>query len=677
MRTATFTAIDGEGYTEGKKHYYNIIVASCYDRGFHSDISLSTGRLSTWNIFFFLTSRLYKVRDTTFVAFYFNYDVTKWLTDLTIEQRTELWNNKTITVESPDGLVYEVFYIPSKIFKLTHIYYKNDKIKKYSVTIYDTSGFFQRSFVKALEQWGIDAGKEMQEMKSKRSIFLSQETERILDYSYDECDKLCQLMNKVRDALYAENIPLTKWFGAGAIAQRLLEINNTRNAIAVPGIVDNSDLESALLGSYFGGRFELFRQGIISETYQYDINSAYPYAMSQLPNLEGCRIQYSREYTRDKYSIWFVTYNVLRGDGKKQPTKYANAQTFLAGPFPYRTKQGNIFYPYLNSYGVWIHQIELQTAITLYGVDYFRIHYGYIITPINDTPYFDFITNLADRRLKLKLANDQRNIVLKLGLNSLYGKTAQGQTSPDYKPPFQNMYIAGYITAYTRAKLLQQSFQCGAYGSGVIQFATDGIAANSPARNITKTSSDFGGWEYEYFDENICYIQAGVYYGERSVKTNKKKTRGFNANTLDADNVIKSWKDYFYLGEPITLMAKETRFIGIGSCLVDNKWGKYGTFVEQDRMLSFLGPPTKHYSSHLKTDISYGMMTPKIIGLSKSEVDEKKEFYYLVPDEDRVDRISEPFKSHKMRDIIGLPDETQEMIKALIMRGEQPDIYEE
>ena len=51
MRITTFTAIDGEGYTEGKLHYYNMIVASCYDRNFHSDISLSRGRLTTWNIF--------------------------------------------------------------------------------------------------------------------------------------------------------------------------------------------------------------------------------------------------------------------------------------------------------------------------------------------------------------------------------------------------------------------------------------------------------------------------------------------------------------------------------------------------------------------------------------------------------------------------------------------------
>lgn len=37
--------------------------------------------------------------------------------------------------------------------------------------------------------------------------------------------------------------------------------------------------------SYFGGRFEILRRGNIGEAYLYDINSAYPFAMTKFPDL--------------------------------------------------------------------------------------------------------------------------------------------------------------------------------------------------------------------------------------------------------------------------------------------------------------------------------------------------------------------------------------------------------
>lgn len=686
LTTKPFTAIDGEGITIGRNHYYNLITARSTDLDLTINYAASGRelRLTTWQILDFLRRRLSQFREqkSIFVMFSFDYDITKWLEDLTHEQLAELYHTTKIYIQSPDGIDYKITYFRRKFFTLEFIYYEDGQLKPTAITIYDVFSFFGTSFVKALEQWGFTVPEFLKDMKDARGDFNKIESQMIVDYNTIECELLCQLMNKVRKALYAENIRLSKWHGSGAVAQKLLEITNSKTAIAVSSIRDNIDLESALMGSYFGGRFELFRKGIVEHTYQYDINSAYPYAMSTLPNLEGCRIQFRNEYTTEPYSIWFVKYNVLDHGTKRKIYNYANAQTFLAGPFPYRTKEGSILYPYYNPYGVWIHQIELQTAIELYGRDCFQIQYGYSLIPTSDNIAFPFISELAAKRLVLKQQGDERNIVLKLALNSLYGKTAQGQRQIGVIPPFQNYYIAGYITAFTRAKLLKESFHCGSFGKGIIQFATDGIFSMDMDNNIKHSSSDFGSWEATDIPVPICYIQGGVYYSEKKSQKQKRRTRGFRADSLDAEDVFNAWRDFYYSRgvKPSFITASENRFHGIGTTIATNRWHEYGRFIKSDRSLTFF-TPTKQFAN-LADEFLIGKdeweyMNPKIKGITKGEMLSHKEYVLMIPDKDLVEGVSKEYTPINLKDPSNIPDNIMQMIIENIQMGEQPDYYSE
>lgn len=685
FKPVTFTAIDGEGYDKNGKHYYNLLATRCRDRDWQNYLTIPEGenKLSTWAIFDFLIRGLSEVKDTVFVMFYFNYDVTKWIEDLTPEQKEILWHTSELQIKDPwYNAVYRLTYIPHKIFRIEKQYYdKNKKLRRVVRQIYDAFGFFQSSFVRALEQWNITPDDTIVEMKAKRGTFKQSQIWQILEYTYAECDRLCLLMNKVKDALYAEKIPVKKWYGAGAIAEAILYKYDTKDSIRVPAIVYNASLEEALLGSYFGGRFEIFRKGIIPETHQLDINSAYPYAMSTLPSFEECTVRFERQYTQHPYSLWFVTYNILEDGNGKSITKYTGAQTFLCGPFAYRTKQGSILYPYYNPYGVWVHQVELETAISLYGAKYFKIHYGYSITPQSYKRAFTFINDIAARRLELKRVGDERNIVLKLGLNSLYGKTAQSQTNPDYEPPFQNRYIAGYITAFTRAKLLKKAFECGLKGSGIIQFATDGIFSCVPASNTQNSSADFGDWEYAVFKDQMLYIQAGVYYSISNARLDKRRTRGFHKNSLESDNVFHLWHQFTQTGEPDSIQFRERRFIGIGSCLVERKWTKYGKFIDQERLMSFLGPATKQFANPggqqlFSPGFKWDAMWPRIYGITRKEIYQSHDYYIMIPNPDYVTEQSAPYTPHKMRDWNSLPDEIKAIMQEQVLADDQPDFYE-
>lgn len=680
-------AIDGEGITIGRHHFYNVITARCRDLDTTITYPAIDGkpRLTTWEIFNFLTKRLspFRHEKAIFVAFSFDYDVTKWLQDLTHEELSELYHTTEVHVRSPKGIDYTIKYFRRKFFTLEFIYKdENGILRRTGITIYDVFSFFGCSFVKALKDWGFTVPKFLQEMKDARGDFAHIDEQTIWEYNATECDLLCELMDKVRDALNAEGIPLSKWHGSGAVAQKLLEVTQSKNKIAIPQIRNNPDLNTALLGSYFGGRFELFRKGIVNETFQYDINSAYPYAMSTLPNFENCEIKYSDCYTNDAYSIWYVTYNVLDHGTKRKQYKYAGAETFLAGPFPYRTKQGNIFYPYWNQYGIWVHQCELQTAMRIYGATNFKILYGYILFPKSSRPTFSFIPELAARRLELKETGDERNIVLKLALNSLYGKTAQGQREIGVIPPFQNYYIAGYITAFTRAKLLAQSFNDGKMGSSAIQFATDGIFANSPASNIRRTSTDFGAWEFTHIPVPICYIQGGIYYAEKKVSgKDKRRTRGFNADALESVDVFHAWREFYHSGgiAESTIAANESRFFGIGTTIATGNWSRFGRFITVKRELSFF-TPSKQFANAggelLTGKYEWEYLAPRIRGISKSEIIGEHEYVLQIPNSDWVERESALYEPIDLKEPSLVPEGILDMVIESIQNGEQPDYYE-
>ncbi len=68
------------------------------------------------------------------------------------------------------------------------------------------------------------------------------------------------------------------------------------------------EIKLAAQYAYFGGRFETFKIGRYKgPVYSLDINSAYPFAISQLPNLNAGALQISRvKGTRPLCWTWYT-----------------------------------------------------------------------------------------------------------------------------------------------------------------------------------------------------------------------------------------------------------------------------------------------------------------------------------------------------------------------------------
>lgn len=544
MPSKRFIAIDGESVTTDKSHDYVLMAAST------GDYLWKTEGLDTRECFEFLRELRLQAKSYIFIAFGLNYDVNMWLKDIGKENLKELWTTRRIEWYS-----WKIEWIPGKWFWL--------RSRGVSVRIYDVFGFFQSSFVNALKKWDIPMPGGMEDMKEKRSEFTLKEQEDIIDYCISECEALVTLMNKTKKALNDVGLQPSSWVGAGSIASALMSRYGVKQHVKEP---EDEQIKDALLRAYFGGRVELFKQGRFAALTDYDVRSAYPSVALHLPTLHGTWTR--AEYDPDAlHAIWHVHWNVP-SDSR-------------ITPFPFRRK-GNISYP-TNGIG-WYHAPEVRVARRHFG-SAIDIQHGYVFEPVSDAQPFEFIQDEFEHRAQLKHEKHPGEKVLKLGLNAIYGKLAQGVGWNGNAPPFQSFYWAGAITAGTRAKLLDVAMSAP---DQLVMIATDGIFFDQPAP-VIETGKCLGEWEVSTLT-NAFVAQPGVYEAWDEDGERIAKSRGFFAREINFDSVRALYEQ----DGPYAIAEYEsTRFVGLGAALISRDMDKWRKWHTANRKLAMY-PNRKH-----------------------------------------------------------------------------------
>lgn len=461
-----FLAFDGEGRTLEGKHKY-VLLACSNGRHVYNPSGLSTSECLN----FLLSSQ----RSKCIRIFYsFGYDVQQMLVDLPDDLLVQIMHGQMVRFGP-----YRLSYMPGKIFVVNNIRF------------YDVFNFWQKSFIKAVtESLGPNSVSEnLVHGKQSRSDFATWDVADILRYTNEELQLLVSLAEHLRTILLKSDIHLgSSFYGPGSIANYWFK----RHQIAPPPIVDPKIID-VMERAYYGGRFETFKLGRVENIYECDINSAYPAVLSSLPYLDEWTSCPGRGYfspTISPYSVWHVEWHLGVSE--------------TIGPFPSRDKHGLISYP-ANGIG-WYWKCEVEAAIALYGKGCFKIRSGYYPNVTRDQP-FDWINDVYLQRRELKSNNDPAERGLKIGLNSLYGKTAQRVGTAKYF----SLAWAGYITSSTRAKLLQAANIVGT--EHVAAFATDACYFDTAPEGLDfgKGLGQFGRepWDRAFF------IQSGVYRLER------------------------------------------------------------------------------------------------------------------------------------------------------------------
>lgn len=538
-----FIGIDGEAINDK----YVMLCAS--DGSYVQDME----GLDTYVCLEFILSLKRKYPNRKIVGFAWTYDtnlILRGKDGLSLAFAKQIWDHKELTLCTKEGLIYELTWVPSK-FLAIHADVKAE--------VQDVFGFFQTKFITALEQWKIPdmdgAFDRIKEGKLNRGNFAPEEVDKIRAYCITECEMLVELAEALQDSLRGAGLHISKWIGAGSVGQALIQKYDVLEHHVADSTYSKELLDAVMYG-YFGGRFEMFRQGYFPTCSNYDIISAYPYECLSLPTLYGSWERSRKYVAKADYAIWLCSWDLA-----------SVAEQRKVMPFPYRLK-GKITYPSTGKGWYWAK--EVRAALRLHPE--IQVLGGYVFTPASDVKPFAFLTDIWEKRKEAKANKHPSEKAYKLGMNSLYGKLAQGKGFQGSVPRQRSFVWAGMITSNTRARLLGLM---DGQPDNVIAVATDGVFFESDP--VYPIGDNLGELEVNNIAE-YYQISNGIYYSPNA----KMRTRGHHPGELDWDLITAIWEEEKFGG---TYNYKARRFIGLGQALMRRDFSLWCQWLESERKI--------------------------------------------------------------------------------------------
>jgi hypothetical protein len=493
--------------------------------------------------------------DAIFISFGFYYDVTMILQALT-RYRPGLAYRKVYEIckkekLGPDGDKIKV-QGARLCRRLHHRLDQGEKVgcKKFrdsdnprdgfvrTITIYDTYGFYQSSFVKvmrSLQALGLAAKEEIAAIerdKARRRDFDQVPLEEVKAYTEMELRKLALAAIKLRDGFDFMGIRLQSWSGAGSAAAALIKKKGV--AAHYAGRVNKRDPSPEQLiahATYYGGHVELMMPGVsTADLWAPDVKSAYPAEMQDLPSMIGGQfrhwsvndnpsgLDWRKVEASSKISAFFIRWRLPPFYVDKATGKVRGVPFF---PLPYRLAGGGILFCaqgsgwYMRDEAIAAKRwLETFARLGLPGVDADglpcdiapdvankiapclgvrrlprRAREHNLCFLITEACFFDvdeaqprpyaFIPELYAERARLR-REEPGNVgeqAIKLTLNSLSGKAAQKVGgSKDGPPATACPWYAAATTAGTRRRVMEAALQ---NPHAIVQFSTDGMVAGA------------------------------------------------------------------------------------------------------------------------------------------------------------------------------------------------------
>jgi len=585
--------IDGEG--QGRDHHIYNYLAAVDENGMEWSVGKEKEKgLKTKECLDFLLSL--PQRCVVF-GYALGYDQTKWLYGLPNKSLFHLFHEERRAFTRDNRVLYHP--VRWKGYRLN---YCNRRLSvsrgSRTVAVWDIFAFFQARFTKAISDWRIapmEIIEAIQHMKEQRSQFDKLDFSKVAEYCKQECTYGAKLGRALINAHKAAGLPLKVFYGAGSTASVFLKkLGIKRKRGTFP-----KEMKDAIACAFFGGRFEnSFIGPAKGPIYNADISSAYPYQATFLPCLQHGKWSLVSQPTRREIanSTLALCYWTCPKSG----------QSVAWGTLPIRARIGTIIFP-SSAVGGWCWKNEFQTSAKIRPtlcIEAWLYHTDCDCAPFASIPQYYLE--------RLKIGKEGPGIVLKLGLNSIYGKLAQ---SKGVNPPYQSWIWAGNITSNTRAQLLE-SLLVVKNPWDILMFATDGIYSrvklDLPKPRNTKTDVDvkcndgtttrkpLGGWEQKTLPQGVFCVRPGIYFPMNPTEDEieKVRARGLGRKTVydKWPEIIKAWNqgsDGLSIGgqradgEPYL-----SRFIGAKSSISESKRGfkrspRYGEWIPHQIKVGF------------------------------------------------------------------------------------------
>lgn len=515
------------------------------------------GKFITKNqIWAVLTNR--KARSSVNVWYNLNFDANVLLSHVLDEK--ELAELSTMGgVTTADG--YEISYVPSKFLSITDP-------SGNSYKHFDVSQFFYAPLDEAAKEW-LNTGK-LDDVDTEQFGADDSGPYPLNDYIMENWFQIKKYAK--RDAVLVRDlweiavetgetmdtpIPMGAPYSTGYLAESFLN----HYLDDKPGI-GPTPMASTAWNAYAGGRFEPFKRGDVGRVAGPDINSAYPWVLSELP--DPSTLDWTKVKNPTHEQLQTADYGFVRATVTTDRSRQVQ---------PFAVKMDDVVkYPVMDD----------GTTTTLVDIYNFAHEAGYIVdsdphyawlgseTPSTKYP-FDFVESTYDRRKRFE-RNDRPKAgkLLKIVLNSMYGKTCQTTPKRRYQDgderlesherligelsipePMKdglqdniierleagkwfNPFLAAYITGRTRLELHRRTVQYG-LEDACVMLATDCAMYEADAFNTSGfrdelVADGLGNWDFDY-EGDAFVIGAGVYEVDTGDEL-KTQTRGFREADL-------------------------------------------------------------------------------------------------------------------------------------------------
>lgn len=551
---------------------------------------------------------------TRFIFYNLDYDVAALLALLGQRIVEDIYVDRAVKLKSENGDTVSVRYHKHKVFEIN----RNRHVRK----CFDLLPFFQTKLEKVSQQYlGVGKCELPEGIISNLSPTVYHANKTLIDeYAIRDAKLLQDLTNRFLTSLQSVGFSGASLYSPGYLAKTYLKMKNI-----LPTKLLESD-EKEIVRGYFGGRTEIVKRGFCPDWYVYDITSAYPYAITQLPDLLHATITRSRE----PESEWSIS----RVRIKETIPAFAHL-------LPYKTGDNLLIYPMLTDMSTTATSIELSRL----PKNSFRYLETFNLWCENKNPLSGIVLDLF--RERQSASEPMNKVIFKLILNSLYGVFAEGirkyktlslpesykllrthekqmafesfvsiclqsckhasewylkkcrcpvckavrktayldrMTMPlqtrrvlefddefftrtDEPGKFRNMLMASFITAFTRCQVYDKIREAD---SAFVASFTDSVITEKPLALSDKVG--LGEWELKYHGPGIM-IASGIYENVNTVDAIESvRTRGFRLPTGER------WATFLPTVKGQVATVREKRRVTAGQ--VVTSYRKYSHFNE-------------------------------------------------------------------------------------------------
>jgi hypothetical protein len=489
----------------------------------------------------------------TFLVFFFNlaFDVAailkQHLTTMTEEQLRTFRRTRQLEIGE-----FKIRYIVNKGLEIRSIPDKR-VVRCYDIgmLLFDKSGL---GSLEALAEKHLGKGKLTGLDKrriNENPAYWREHLNEIIEYCHRDAELTKELTSKLIDYSFdVLGFYPRYYYSKGSLAKAWLHIhhsNLSRQFMHVWRSLNGEKSWQSRLGltvedlefiyqCYWGGQMDTRTFGHIEHVSKVDLTSAYAYAISKLPKLDGLEMRHSGSYDSSAVTGF---YRIKMRYGK-YPMPYREKLSF--GGIE-ETEEGEILHEQILYPETDESFVQFTTKPKL---DFFRSR-GIKFQVLDSLQWygeprleFEDIPNLFMKRLDLQMQRDAttdeqrkreldfRQYLVKLVLSSNYGAMAQMRKGLG---EFTNLIYAALITSMTDVQIYEQMERVGF--DDVIAIATDGLMYRERGQQFT-TGFMLGNWKKEFENCTATIYQNGVYFVEdANEKVVEFRKRGMPTLTVD------------------------------------------------------------------------------------------------------------------------------------------------